>query len=84
MFTFNILVLLSDLIVATITVDDNIMIAVKQCSMNIAITNLSSQNTFLIELKAFDILTASNYKNKTVSDGSITIDFWIIKVHTSN
>ena len=23
-------------------------------------------------------------KNKTISDGGITVDFWIIKVHTSN
>ena len=53
-FTFNILVFLSDLIVSTMTVNDNTMIGVKQCSMNTAINNLSSQNTFLKELKAFD------------------------------
>ena len=23
-------------------------------------------------------------KNKTISDGGITVDFWFIKVHTSN
>ena len=23
-------------------------------------------------------------KNKTISDGGITVDYWIIKVHTSN
>ena len=23
-------------------------------------------------------------ENKTISDGGITVDFWIIKVHTSN
>ena len=62
MFVFNILVFLSDLIVTTVTVNDNTMIGVKQCSMNTAINNLSSQNTFLKELKAFDNLSASNYK----------------------
>ena len=25
-----------------------------------------------------------NDKNKTISDGGITVDFWFIKVHTSN
>ena len=24
------------------------------------------------------------YDNKTISDGGITVDFWFIKVHTSN
>ena len=23
-------------------------------------------------------------KNKTISDGGITVDFWFIKIHTSN
>ena len=25
-----------------------------------------------------------SYANKTINDGGITLDFWIIKVHTSN
>ena len=25
-----------------------------------------------------------NLDNKTISDGGITVDFWFIKVHTSN
>ena len=25
-----------------------------------------------------------NDKNKTISDGGITVDFWFIKIHTSN
>ena len=25
-----------------------------------------------------------HHDNKTISDGGITVDFWIIKVHTSN
>ena len=62
MFTFDILEILSDLIATTMTVDDNTMIAVKQCSMNNAFTNLSSRNPFLKELKAIDISTALNYK----------------------
>ena len=26
----------------------------------------------------------STKENKTISDGGITVDFWFIKVHTSN
>ena len=75
MFVFNILVFLSDLIVTTATVYDNTMISVKQCSMNTAINNLSSQNTFLKELKAFDNLSASN--NKKMCDSMNSIHFQI-------
>ena len=31
-----------------------------------------------------DILNEGWEINKTISDGGITVDFWIIKVHTSN
>ena len=30
------------------------------------------------------IVDRSSFVNKTISDGGITVDFWIIKVHTSN
>ena len=26
----------------------------------------------------------NDHNNKTISDGGITVDFWCIKVHTSN
>ena len=29
-------------------------------------------------------LTIKEEKNKTISDGGIIVDFWFIKVHTSN
>ena len=29
-------------------------------------------------------INAVALKNKTISDGGITVDFWFIKVHTSN
>ena len=30
------------------------------------------------------LIVDMSYINKTISDGGITVDFWIIKVHTSN
>ena len=34
--------------------------------------------------KTNTMLLEESIKNKTISDGGITVDFWIIKVHTSN
>ena len=34
--------------------------------------------------KCFPHLIREANINKTISDGGITVDFWIVKVHTSN
>ena len=31
-----------------------------------------------------NIVDDGTFRNKTISDGGITVDFWIIKFHTSN
>ena len=41
--------------------------------------------SFFSPADSFEICPVSfNNKNKTISDGGITVDFWFIKVHTSN
>ena len=46
--------------------------------------HVQSQRTFIFYAVSQVWTTISLGKNKTISDGGITIDFWFIKVHTSN
>ena len=57
----------------------------REVTLDAPLLMLSSRLTKLnqVKLKAIGHDKASIY-NKTISDGCITVDFWIIKVHTSN
>ena len=48
------------------------------------ITILTMFTTIMKIMMKMTIINGHTHPNKTISDGGITVDFWIIKVHTSN
>ena len=62
--------------------------ASQEKTINIEINNellKGFQKRFLFDWQIqLGIVDGSSFVNKTISDGGITVDFWFIKVHTSN